>query len=452
MADRGTQSLSDYIIKEAIITNSNLTNDVIVGKNIVQLVIFEDLRKPYLTGELVLKDDSRLFDTVQFNGTEILNLTLQQAETSGKEVKKQFVIERVVETKKLNDQSEIVALKLIQKHAFENNLIKFSKAYTDTPENIIKKILKDHLDLDISPPSVLPAQQVMRVAVPYLSPLAACEWIRDRMSTIAGFPYALYQSLNDDVICLKSYEEMLTEPVWNPEDPYRFSQAYTQSAATLTAEQQAYLIQTWTQPDTNDMMKYITSGSIATDVSILDVTSGKKEFFHFDMNDAVKTLKDTGAIDENQVSDFRMQYEFNDKELGDNSAFVVNRLIMNNSYGDDVNNYYQETTSDKFKLDMMNTVIRAMLEKSPVDVTVQGGFFLSGKNTSIGKNINVVYMNNDPEVSGTKNSPDESSMKDFKRSGKYMISAARHSFVNTKHTASLALSKVANERYVRVST
>jgi hypothetical protein len=43
-------------------------------------------------------------------------------------------------------------------------------------------------------------------------------------------------------------------------------------------------------------------------------------------------------------------------------------------------------------------------------------------------------------------------MKDFKRSGKYMIAAARHSFVNTKHTASLALCKISNEKFVKVTT
>ena len=451
MADRGTQSQSDYVIKEAIITNSNLTDDIIIGDNIAQLVLYEDIRRPYLTGELVIKDDVRMFDTVQFNGTEILNLTLQQPQTSGKEVTKEFVIQKVIDTQKLNDQSEILAFKLIQRQAFNNSLIKFSKAYTDTPENIIKKILFDQLGLDISIPDILPAQQVMRVTIPYLTPFAACEWIRDRMSTPSGFPYALYQSLNDNVICLKSYEEMLTEPAWNA-DPYRFSQAYSQSAAFLTAEQQAFIIQTWSQPNADDMMKFISTGSIATDVSVFDVTSGKKEFFHLDMNAIVQTLREKNIIDANQVSDFRMQYDFKEKALGDNSAFKVDRVIMNNTYGDDVNNYYQETTADKFRLDMMNLVIRAMLEKSPVNIDVQGGLFLSGQNATIGKNINVVYMNNNPEIVGSKNNPDDAVLKDYKRSGKYMISAARHSFQDTRHTASLGLSKIANEDFVKVYT
>lgn len=451
MPERGTQSPSDYIIKEAIITNSNLLSDVIIGKNIAQLVLYEDIRLPYMTGELIVKDDQRLFDTVMFNGTEILKLTIQQAETNGKEVTKEFVIQRVNTTKKLNDQSEVISLRLIQRHAFENNLIRFSKAYTDTPENIIKKILIDQLGIELSLPTVLPAQDVMKVVIPYMTPLAACEWIRDRMSTPAGFPYAFYQSLNDDVICLKSYEEILTEPIWNTSQPYRFSQAATQSGSTLTAEQQAFNIEAWEQPNADDMLAFIRGGSIATDVNVLDVTTGKKEFFHYSMDDAIKILRDSGVIPNNQISDFRMQYEFKDRELGSNNAFVVDRIIMNNTYGNDVNNYYQETTQDKFKLDAMNRVIRTFLEKSPVNVRVQGGFFLSGKNTSIGKNISVVYMNNDAEVSGS-NMPDETAMKDYKRSGKYMIAAARHSFANTRHITSLTLNKIANDRFVKVFT
>jgi len=244
---------------------------------------------------------------------------------------------------------------------------------------------------------------------------------------------------------------MLTEPAWNA-DPYRFSQAYSQSAAFLTAEQQAFIIQAWSQPNADDMMKFISTGSIATDVSVFDVTSGKKEFFHLDMNAIVQTLREKNIIDANQVSDFRMQYDFKEKALGDNSAFKVDRVIMNNTYGDDVNNYYQETTADKFRLDMMNLVIRAMLEKSPVNIDVQGGLFLSGQNATIGKNINVVYMNNNPEIVGSKNNPDDAVLKDYKRSGKYMISAARHSFQDTRHTASLGLSKIANEDFVKVYT
>ena len=43
---------------------------------IVELVLFESLDKPYLTGQVAISDDGALFDSMYFSGTERLKIKM----------------------------------------------------------------------------------------------------------------------------------------------------------------------------------------------------------------------------------------------------------------------------------------------------------------------------------------------------------------------------------------
>ena len=119
--------------------------------------------------------------------------------------------------------------------------MQINKCYTGTPDQIIKKILKDNLDMDMEDddmPGIKPYQETMKFVVPYMTPFAACEVIRSRMSTDLGLPYFLYSTLNYPNLQLKSLEEMLKTPSINSTAPYRFSQSFNQSTVSVAADVQ----------------------------------------------------------------------------------------------------------------------------------------------------------------------------------------------------------------------
>ena len=79
-------------------------------------------------------------------------------------------------------------------------MMQINKCYTGTPDQIVRKILKDNLDMDMQKedmPSIKPYQETMKFVVPFLTPFDACEVIRSKMSTDLGLPYFLYSTLNN---------------------------------------------------------------------------------------------------------------------------------------------------------------------------------------------------------------------------------------------------------------
>lgn len=446
MINKEYQSVSDYIILSAYITNSDISLPVTIHNNIVQLELFETVDKPFLTGNLVIVDDNRIYDTIGFNGTEIITIVLKQPSSEGTEITNEFVIERVQDAVKTNDQTETVVLKLIDKIAYDNSLSKFSKAYTDTPDKIIKKIIKDHLNIDIEMPEIKPIQSEMRVVIPYMTPFDACDWIRDRMSTTNGFPYFFFKCVNENVIKLKSLEEMLLEDSWNSDmTDFRYSQIFGQTGSTQTDIRQTFNISSYSQTGSEHMLKYITGGQVGSDFSIHDIVSGRTEKFHFDINDVIDMLTKTGIISRDQVSNFKLDYSFNDKSINQHSSQIVTRMIMNQTYNNDTNNYYSEGNVAKLRLDTVNRIIHSMMFKNAIDIDLNGVHFLTGRNKSIGRNINVTYYNNDPSI-GDKKMASEDELKDYKRSGKYMIYSAKHSFYDTSHIVSATGVKLANDK------
>ena len=69
------QSPSDFILEEVIVLNSAQKNIVDITPLVGELTIFENIQLPYLTGMIMVRDDNRLYDGLDINGTEILQIS-----------------------------------------------------------------------------------------------------------------------------------------------------------------------------------------------------------------------------------------------------------------------------------------------------------------------------------------------------------------------------------------
>lgn len=71
------ENQSQYKITQAFITaeqtgGEEVSNRINLNSNIVELVFFESLEKPYISGQIAISDDQGFIDGIGFSGTERL--------------------------------------------------------------------------------------------------------------------------------------------------------------------------------------------------------------------------------------------------------------------------------------------------------------------------------------------------------------------------------------------
>jgi hypothetical protein len=136
MSSGKTTQSQQFKIVEAVISadrfGGNDTASFDVRTSVVELSLFESLDKPYLTGQLVLLDDKALFDTIQFQGTERLNIKMASVDNDLDVImERTFIMTGIEKSVKsnANGKSSVLLFTLLDEHAFLSNLKKISKSF-----------------------------------------------------------------------------------------------------------------------------------------------------------------------------------------------------------------------------------------------------------------------------------------------------------------------------------
>ena len=436
------QSSNDYIIKNAEVTNDNGTI-VEIANLIAQLEIYENIERPFLTGRIMVRDDANFIDGISFNGTERCRIVIEQPLTDGLSIELNFILRKIDAVRKVNDQTEIISISLLEESAFNSQLRKLSKSYTGNPETIIEKIFADsNLSLDMPKISSAQSEQI-KYLIPNLTAFQAADTLKSRASTDNGMPFFLFKTMNEPNIKFQSLEEIMATPPWNENKPYRFSQAFTNHALNLTKEELSYIVEKFSYATRDDVMTLVEAGAVTGNVDMIDLTSGVKETFTFNAQDMFQRLYDANILSSSEVPVLSSAYKNDYIDLTNAKSINISRVIMNSTYND-YKNLLQEETAAAFKLDVVRRALNNLLFKNSISITVPGVHYLTGVNKSIGTQINFFYHNNDSTVMDDLASEEE--LKDKKRSGKYVIYAARHLFVMNKHTVDLQAVKLGTEK------
>ena len=440
MADRTYESASDYIIKSVKLVKNGISAEI--RNAVVQLELFENIAYPYLTGQIYFKDDARIFDSISFDGVETCEIILTQPTKQPRDIAKTFAVRSVSSTQKINDLSEAVSLHLIEKIGYDGSIDRFCKSYTGTPLEIVNRIAREKLSIVIDQPKVVPTQKTMKVVIPYLTPFEAISFVMERMSTADGLPYYFFSTINDNNLQLKSLEECLNAPVWNPGRPYRYSRAYTQSEVNLDTKSNPYIVQSYFAPtDGEDTLDLVLGGAIGGQFNVVDLTTGRNESKKFNITKVFSKLENKGIIPRGFTNVIETKYD--NFKLDALRSVNVHRSVMVNTYNT-TNNYYQEDSLDRYELDMISKAIKQIMFKSYISLKVPGSPFLIGSNNSIGKQFEYFHMNNNVQASEKPRASDDD-VKDKKRSGNYMTFSARHVFYNTRHTTELSAIRLGKE-------
>ena len=441
------QHASDYNIVKFLVHSHKHEKPINIAMHVSEIEIFENIELPYLTGTFNMKDDLRIYDGISWNGTEMIDITFESPENIGNYITKRFTCAEIIDTSKTTDNIEGLEIKIIETNCFNDKCMQINKAYTGTPDQIIKKILKDNLDMDMEDddmPIIKPYQETMKFVVPYMTPFAACEVIRSKMSTDLGLPYFLYSTLNYPNLQLKSLEEMLKTPSINSTAPYRFSQSFNQSTVSVAADENVINVSAYSSAGKQNSLMLMASGSTAGQHSITDMTSGQTIEYNFDVDDLFAEMAGIGLIDNNTIPVHHSKYKFNGKLMNEYNTKNIHRFVANDTYFG-INNIHEKNNVGAFRLDACNNALRNMLFKTSMNIRVPGRLYLIGDNASLGRQIDFIYPSNNTISEGESNVTSDE-VEDKKRSGVFIIYTARHHFNDQQHNVDMSCVKLGNRK------
>ena len=441
------QSAADYNIISFMVHSHRHEKPINIAAHVSEIEIYENIELPYLTGTFNMKDDLSIYDGISWNGTEMIDIGFESPDNVGTIISKRFTVAEIVDTAKASENIEALEVKIIETNCFNSNMMQINKAYTGTPDQIIKKILKDNLDMEMEDddmPGIAPYQETMKFVVPFMTPFEACEVIRSRMSTDLGLPYFLYSTLNYPNLQLKSLEEMLNTPSINSHAPYRFSQSFNQSTVSAASDENVINVSAYSSAHKQNSLMLMASGSTAGQHSITDMTSGQTIEYNFDVDDLFAEMAGIGLIDNNTIPVHHSQYKFNGKLMNEYNTKNIHRFVANDTYLG-INNIHQENDAAAFRLAACNNALRNMLFKTSMNIRVPGRLYLIGDNASLGRQIDFIYPSNNTISEGESNvTADE--VEDKKRSGVFIIYTARHHFNDQQHNVDMSCVKLGNRK------
>lgn len=438
---RNSESPFDYTLVKAIITSQKFVEGASVDiKNVItDIEIFEHLDKPYLTGNVLFVDDNNIYNLIDFSGFEKLSLEFELPDAGSASIKKDFIIEKTIKNARANDRTSAVLLHIVEEHAFNSSLINVNKAYTGKPVEIIENIIFDNLNKEISQPILPDAQEVMKVIIPNLTPLAAATWIRNRTTTIDGVPYYLFSTLANSKLHIIGLDQMLlTIP---SEKPYVYSQLAASTVASLNVNEQAYLIQDFKSTSNDEIISLVQKGFVGSQNYFYDPVIGSYiTGAFFNLNRILSNLIAKNIIrqDQNKIG-YSENYELNGIPISSLKSKVNTNLITTNTYSD-VNNYSQAKTLAEHKLKVISEALRELIVRNTIDVALPGRNFLNGSySNTIGNQIRLEFLSTD-----TSGNPDRLSNIDTKKSGNHLIYAMKHHFKKERYDVIASCVKLAD--------
>lgn len=413
-----SQSSTKFEYTTANIINETKGFNIDVRSVIVELELFENISNTGITGKILIVDNQNLFNEIKFTGTESLELTIESSSNNSSPITKTFIMSRISGVSIANETTTAYVFTLIERHVFLSMLQKISKAYTGTPKQIINNILTGFLDVKIKE-DVLnesgPVQTAMSLITPYINPIVACQWVRNRSTTEKGMPYFLYGSLRSDDISFESLEALLDKDTF-PE-PFTYSMAGAASDDPKTIMFNIIKLQS---KETSDTVAAMMNGAIGSNYTVLDTTTGR--------TNPNKQFKISDVLESNM---YDTEFVIKDKKIDEYESSIIFDIVApaqetTNSY-----NYDPDLTSLKSKI--ANRSFYKALTKNEMEITVSGEVFLLREDIGVGSRIDIRTIASD----GQGNLKD-----DINKSGKYMIMTTKHLFLDNDHTVLMRVTKL----------
>jgi hypothetical protein len=213
---------SDFLIETVILTSDRVIEPLELKFSVTDIAVFEHMDKPYLTGYITILDSKRLFDRFDFQGAEKIVISIRRTEKSPEYIKT-FYIEQIVKGVKVNDTSEVLTFRLVEEILFNSNLQNVNKAFSGKPYDIIKKISNEYLDTQLETVGETDYQKNIKVIVPNMHPIQSMYWIKERATTVDGYPQFLFSTWAKTKLVYADLGTLLEQKPINENIPFMYA-------------------------------------------------------------------------------------------------------------------------------------------------------------------------------------------------------------------------------------
>jgi len=443
------QNQSQFGILEASIITSSTNNEdrvVDVRGNVLEVVFYENLYKPYIDATIAIIDDFGLRDALSIQGTERLKLVLGDAEKPEEPVAvKYFFFSRIADVQRMNERSELLLINLVEEHVYIDSVKQFSRSYTGELEDIISTISANELGKQVQQVNFEGSVQGTRkIIVPYMSPLESIQWLRDRATTRTGSPIFLYSSLYSDNLFMSDLDSLLKEPVFNNKLPLRYTSATASASETEENLRPYYEIISFKQTNSEDTQSLYENGAIGSYYASIDAGTGTVSGSHISVRDLIDEFYTNELISPDTVQTiFDPSLEIDGRLSDEYNSLHIHQVVSSGTYNQ-FKSYHDETSLldasnsvIESRLKVKNKLIRMLLKRNVIDIGMNGSLFFEGK-MPVGRRIRVLFLNSN--VEGDLKDPTK--QIDRRKSGDYLVLAINHRLVQEKHTAILRMSKL----------
>lgn len=437
MSELGIEKQSEYQISSAVLSNSGRNNDISFDiKNLISsFQIFEHIEKPYLTAEFNVVDNVNLIQGYDFQGGEKLTIDIVQSEerNDGTSIVKEFLIDRIEEVTRADEVVDSMVFHCIEYHSFKSSLQNISRSYTGTTGSIITKIMSEYLDRDLLTLGD-EATGNIKVIIPNLNPIEAAMWLKNRSVSEIGMPYYIFSVLGADNLVMKDLGTILSEPIMNKDVPFIYAPSIT---SNTIQHQKHYNIMEFKISETEDLHSLIGDGLVGGEYYYYNTMTAAPYRVKYDVEETFRDISAANLLGgENDRFVYAPDYKLNDKKISTYNARSITQIASSGAYTTATRkfkSYNEESDAASHKKKIIAKAMRSFLAKSPIEITVKGREFLTGDNNyTIGRVIRVLFIDT---ASSAEN--EAQLMFDTKKSGDYVICAAKHVFAEEAYTTTL---------------
>jgi len=450
----------DVVIDSVVISAQRFNGKTFeIKNNVIEINIFEHMDLPYLTGSILISDSSGIIDGVNIKGSETVVVKIRvKGDPSAKTVTKTFVIDKVSNAKASGDSSQTIDLHITENHKYVNDFMSISKAYSGSPESVIQQIMYDNLKKRVLTPGMLgwipqwggSGQAQIKYIIPNISPIDGIDVIKHKMYNMNGLPFYVYSTLYDDNLVLTDLESIFLKDPGSKFNAYWYDQGRVRKHISSSIDDQAFEISGYSMFDNQDQRKISKEGKFNSQFMYADIsypiTGDRSNYVDVKLSEVFDSLVKSGIIayyQKDKTFDPDGEYSISDKHdnfrLADLDIKIPRFFCSETNNG--INNIYEDTESG-YKLRESSEMIRKLLVKDPINIQVPGWNFLGReRHKTIGNRILLEFLKNDPAVMDPNYS---GSRHDRKRSGDYIIYAARHIIAPDNYKIALTCTKVGN--------
>ena len=434
--------MSEYVPKDpkeyklyqvGLFTDRN-QHRVDITKALVNLNIYENIEKPYLTANLTFADTSRVLEIMDFKGTERVKIKLGLYQTADV-VEKTFIVRSVADIVPSTDTDDVITLELIEYDGFTGTLQILNKAYEGKPGFIISDMLKDVYTNDKKLKENSLRDRELQAAFRYIAPnvniFEGIEFIKTRATGLTGMPFYCYAALADNDLRFYDLFDMIRSAPVNVQEPYFYSSYITQNAninVDITR-----IASEMTSSNNDNTLQMLLAGNLGATYEFVDPTHALEYNFNFDMN---KVFQNILGPEAHPIAD--TQTFFGAKRLSEYQTKRVNLLAPSLLYYDQKNPYEEYNTAAHGSKAVQKS-IRGLLGQESISITVPGLHCMpqgNDGNKTIGRVISFISLG---DIQQSDNEP-----IDRRRSGDYLIYASVHSFTQDQYMCKMDLVKLSN--------